>query len=132
MSKETILSPPTNNRERAIVECGRLIDALVEGDGDLVKDCWYSVNKQVRSALAEIRQTELTKPHWADARKTALASAKRQEGHSTMIEPIKCPDCSHAPAEPHTTMHYGGILRVFCERCQRWFSLIEKSERKAA
>lgn len=48
-----------------------------------------------------------------------------------MNDAIKCPDCNHMPNEPHTTMHYGDLLRVFCERCRRWF-VSEPSERKAA
>lgn len=49
---------PTTDRQRAIAEAGRLIDALANGNGDLVKDCWYTLNKYVRPALAEIREIE--------------------------------------------------------------------------
>ena len=54
-----VLTPdkPTD-RDRAIVEAGRLIDALTTGNGDLVKDVWYAVNKYTRLAVAEIRQAE--------------------------------------------------------------------------
>ena len=48
-----------------------------------------------------------------------------------MKEHVICPDCDRAPAEPLTTMRYGGALRIFCELCQRWFALPEKTERKA-
>ncbi len=45
---------------------------------------------------------------------------------------IQCPDCGCAPTEPQTTMRYGDLLRIFCERCQRWFVLPEKDQAKAA
>lgn len=60
---------PTTDRERAIVEAGRLIDALTDGNGDLVKDCWYALSKCLRPALAEIRQHEPPQPHWTDKEK---------------------------------------------------------------
>ncbi len=53
MDKEII-----TDRERAVVEAARLIDALTEGNGDVVKDAWYALGKYVRSALAEVRQQE--------------------------------------------------------------------------
>lgn len=68
MSKETLQPQPATDRQRAIVEAGRLIDALTEGNGDLVKDCWYQLNKYVRAAIVEIRQTEPTKSHWTERR----------------------------------------------------------------
>lgn len=58
MSKETNQAQPPTDRERAIVEAGRLIDALTEGNGDLVKDVWYHLNKYTRLAIAEIRTAE--------------------------------------------------------------------------
>lgn len=55
MNKESTL---TTDRQRAIVEAGRLIDALTDGNGDAVKDSSYMLNKYVRPALAEIREIE--------------------------------------------------------------------------
>ena len=48
----------TRDRQRAIIEAGRLIDALTDGNGDVVKDSWYMLSKYVRAALVEIRQNE--------------------------------------------------------------------------
>lgn len=48
----------TTDRQRAIVEAGRLIDALTDNNGDVVKDAWYALGKYVRPALTEIRQQE--------------------------------------------------------------------------
>lgn len=59
---DSILTPAqVTDRQRAIVEAGRLIDALTDGNGDLVKDAWYTLGKYVRPALAEIRQAEVQK-----------------------------------------------------------------------
>ncbi len=48
----------TTDRQRAITEAGRLIDALTDNNGDVVKDAWYQLGKYTRAALAEIRQQE--------------------------------------------------------------------------
>lgn len=45
-----------------------------------------------------------------------------------MTDQFQCPDCHTTPQEPHTARRYGGTLRVFCERCQRWFALVENQE----
>lgn len=57
--QDSILRPDElTSRDLAIVEAGRLIDALTIGNGDLVKDVWYQLNKFTRLAVVEIRQTE--------------------------------------------------------------------------
>lgn len=62
--QQHILTPDkSSDRQRAIVEAGRLIDALTEGNGDVLKDSWYMLSKYVRAALAEIRQQEAQRPH---------------------------------------------------------------------
>lgn len=58
MSKAMTQPQQSSDRQRAIVEAGRLIDALTDCNGDLVKDCWYQLSKFTRAALAEIRQAE--------------------------------------------------------------------------
>ncbi len=45
-------------RDLAIVEAGRLIDALTVGNADVVKDAWYQLSKHTRLAIAEIRAAE--------------------------------------------------------------------------
>jgi hypothetical protein len=57
--QRNILTPdqPTD-RARAIVEAGRLIDALADGDAAAVKDAWYAVGKFTRAAINEIRTAE--------------------------------------------------------------------------
>ncbi len=56
-----VLTPdrPTD-RERAIVEAGRLIDALSDPEPNVleVKDRLYSVSKHCRDAIREIRHAE--------------------------------------------------------------------------
>ena len=58
-ASNNVLTPdqPTD-RARAIVEAGRLIDALTEGNADAVKDAWYQLSKYTRLAIAEIRAAE--------------------------------------------------------------------------
>ncbi len=48
------------DRQRAIVEAGRLIDLLADESPDVqtIKDQWYSVGLCLRAAIAEIRQAE--------------------------------------------------------------------------
>jgi hypothetical protein len=48
------------DRQRAIVEAGRLIDLLADDFPDVqtIKDQWYSVGLCLRAAIAEIRQAE--------------------------------------------------------------------------
>ena len=60
LNKDLIYNNVTD-RQRAIVEAGRLIDALTDGNSDLVKDAWYTLGKFARPALAEIRQAEARK-----------------------------------------------------------------------
>ena len=58
MNNEPIANQQPTDRQRAIVEAGRLINALTEGNGDVMKDAWYQLSKYTRAALAEIRQAE--------------------------------------------------------------------------
>lgn len=59
--QDAILKPdqPTD-QQRAIVEAGRLIDALTDGNAEAVKDAWYQLSKYTRLAIAEIRAAEAT------------------------------------------------------------------------
>jgi hypothetical protein len=69
MNQETTRPQSTTNRERAVIEAGRLIDSLHAGDAEAVKDAWYQVNKYTRLAIQELRAQEPPRPHWTDARK---------------------------------------------------------------
>lgn len=54
--------PPANvtERQRAIVEAGRLIDLLADEvpDAQTIKDQWYTLGLCIRAAIAEIREAE--------------------------------------------------------------------------